>query len=387
MHAINSSRSSEVSIEASTAIPDSTNSIHIVRRYGKVGGMEHYVWELTHSLAAAGHRVKVVCENQFHPLEDITGNGSIEILTIGKIWPRKPRWIHMMRFSGHVHRLIRFMDTTQWVIHSHEIIDVHDVTTFHGNSIKSRNRSPLDRFSPRIRAWENFERRELTISDSQRIFPVSPIVASTLADFYPECAGRLEKPAYPGVSARFNNIQRKTNGKVLGFIGVEWKRKGLDILCPVVASLRREDPEISLVVAGCTPDDVSNLFHDWQSGYELMGWVADPLEFFRNIDALVLPARAEPFGMVVAEANAAGIPVVVSSNCGIAEFVTGNRGIVVDINQPHQITTACRSVLAQQHSPDPMGFSWDRTAQQYARVYREVMRDKARLKSQSENQI
>jgi UDP-glucose:(heptosyl)LPS alpha-1,3-glucosyltransferase len=381
MHAISSGNPAGDLVRDSAAFPDSTNSIHIVRRYGKVGGMEHYVWELTHCLAAAGHRVKIVCENQFHPLEHTTGAGRIEVRTIGSIWPRKPRWIHMLRFSEQVHRLIRFMDTTQWVVHSHEITDVHDVTTFHGNSIKSRNRSPLDRFSPRIRTWEKLERRELTMSDSQRIFPVSPVVANILADFYPECANRLEEPAYPGVSPRFSNIQRETNGKALGFIGVEWRRKGLDLLCPVVASLRREDPEISLLVAGCSPDEVSSLFQDWQSGYQLMGWVTDPLDFLSKIDALVLPARAEPFGMVVAEANAAGIPVVVSSNCGIADFVTGNRGKVVDINQPDQIMAACRSVLAQQHSTDPMGFSWDRTAQQYARVYREVIRDKARLKS------
>ena len=387
MHAASSDLPGEAIDQDSTVIPDTTNSIHIVRRYGKVGGMEHYVWELTHSLAAAGHRVKIVCEHQFHPLEDTTGAGRIEVREIGNVWPRKPRWIHMLLFSGQAHRLIRFMDTTQWVIHSHEITDVHDVTTFHGNSIKSRKPSPLDRFSPRIRTWEKFERRELTASDSQRIFPVSPVVANTLAAFYPECANRLEAPAYPGVSSRFNNIQRKTNGKTLGFIGVEWQRKGLDILCPVVASLRREDPEISLIVAGCEPGEVGHLFHDWRSGYQLMGWVADPLEFFRNIDALVLPARAEPFGMVVAEANAAGIPVVVSSNCGIAEFVTGNRGKVVDINHPDQILSACQSVLAQQHNPDPMGFSWDRTARQYVQVYMDVMRNKARLKSLSENLI
>jgi len=369
----------EVDIQDSVITSEITNSIHIVKRYGKVGGMEHYVWELTHTLAAAGHRVKIVCEYQVHPLESIPGAKRIEVLTIGKIWPLKPRWIHMLRFSAQAHRLIKFMNTKQWVIHSHEITDVHDVTTFHGNSIKSRKPSPLDRFSPRIQTWERFERRELTLSASQRIFPVSPIVANTLASHYPECRDRLEDPAYPGVSPQFTNIQRSSSGKTLGFIGVEWYRKGLDILCPVVASLRDEDPEISLGVAGCVSNEVSHLFRDWDGGYQLMGWVSDPLEFFRRIDVLVLPARAEPFGMVVAEANAAGIPVVVSSQCGIAEFVTGNRGKVVEITQPEQIKAACQSVLAQNQSPDSMGFSWDRTAQQYLRVYGQVMRNKENL--------
>lgn len=36
--------------------------IHIVRRYGPVGGMERYVWELTLNLRALGHEVLVLCE-------------------------------------------------------------------------------------------------------------------------------------------------------------------------------------------------------------------------------------------------------------------------------------------------------------------------------------
>ena len=40
---------------------------------------------------------------------------------------------------------------------------------------------------------------------------------------------------------------------------------------------------ISLVVAGCVPNEISHLFRDWDGGFQLMGWVSDPLEFFRRI--------------------------------------------------------------------------------------------------------
>ena len=36
--------------------------IHIVRRYGPVGGMERYVWETTRELTKLGHQVQVLCE-------------------------------------------------------------------------------------------------------------------------------------------------------------------------------------------------------------------------------------------------------------------------------------------------------------------------------------
>ena len=38
---------------------------HVVRRYGPVGGMERYVWELTHALSKLGVNVTVVCEKCF----------------------------------------------------------------------------------------------------------------------------------------------------------------------------------------------------------------------------------------------------------------------------------------------------------------------------------
>ena len=42
----------------------SLRSVHIVRKYGPFGGMERYVWELTHALRALGEPVSVICEEQ-----------------------------------------------------------------------------------------------------------------------------------------------------------------------------------------------------------------------------------------------------------------------------------------------------------------------------------
>ncbi len=349
-----------------------SRSIHIVRNYGKTGGMERYVWELTHSLARAGHQVKIVCERQEQALELRRDCRRLQVNTVGAVWPSKPRWIAMGRFANRVDRLFRTMDTTGWVIHSHEIIGVHDVATFHGTSIRARRFTLLDRLSPRIRTWERFERLELTGSPDQRILPVSHHVADSLLAHYPECANRLESPVYPGVSNEFSDISRTTDGKTLGFIGREWRRKGLDFLVTAVAVLRRQDPEISLLVAGCDPAEVRHLFRDWNSGYRLMGWV-DPVELYRQIDGLVLPARAEPFGMVAAEANAAGIPVVVSTNCGIAPMITDSRGRVVNLDQLGHLESACRSVLKLRETSDQIGLTWSNLASQHGRIYSRVM--------------
>ncbi len=48
-----------------------------------------------------------------------------------------------------------------------------------------------------------------------------------------------------------------------------------------------------------------------------------PLDLYREADVFVLPSAGESFGMVAAEAAAAGTPVVVTDRCGVAEFLGG----------------------------------------------------------------
>jgi hypothetical protein len=74
--------------------------IHVVRRYGPVGGMERYVWELTRELAQLGHRVSVICE-RCH-VEKPEG---IAVYELGEIAPR-PRWLSLLRFGRRVERFL-----------------------------------------------------------------------------------------------------------------------------------------------------------------------------------------------------------------------------------------------------------------------------------------
>lgn len=113
-----------------------TSSIHIVRQYGRSGGMERYVWELTHALARQDQQVMVVCEKLHEPV-----GANIEVIELGQVKP-KPRWLSMLRFSARVSNFFKGFDSAGWVIHSHERTAVHQVTTFHGPPILSRKNAP-----------------------------------------------------------------------------------------------------------------------------------------------------------------------------------------------------------------------------------------------------
>jgi glycosyltransferase involved in cell wall biosynthesis len=67
----------------------------------------------------------------------------------------------------------------------------------------------------------------------------------------------------------------------------------------------------------------------------------------RQALAVILPSvYLEAFGLVVAEALALGVPVVVSDRAGAASLVEqGQNGFVVDMAQPQQLRSSCAALM------------------------------------------
>jgi glycosyltransferase involved in cell wall biosynthesis len=73
---------------------------------------------------------------------------------------------------------------------------------------------------------------------------------------------------------------------------------------------------------------------------EFLGFVS-PREFFEQIDILILPSWEEPFGIVLLEAMASGIPVIAANKGGPAEIA---RGILIPPRDPTALANAIRSI-------------------------------------------
>lgn len=104
-------------------------------------------------------------------------------------------------------------------------------------------------------------------------------------------------------------------GPVLGFLGGADPRKGGDLILDAMA----REPELFLVHAGPSPLDNSAdaLFGRTRS----LGHLSDVTSMLDAVDVLMVPSRFEPFGLVVAEAAARGVPVLVSERVGVAPLV------------------------------------------------------------------
>lgn len=117
-------------------------------------------------------------------------------------------------------------------------------------------------------------------------------------------------------------LPERPNGRRVGFLGRLGTDKGVDLVARVLAS----GADTSLVVAGddrWVPDDqrkpVAIALDALGDRVSRLGRVA-PEEFFAQVYLGAFPSRApESFGLVVAEAMAAGVPFVISDAGALPE--------------------------------------------------------------------
>ena len=303
--------------------------IHVVRRFGCVGGMESYVWNLTHGLVRSGVDIAVICEEVHGEPSDL-----IEICLVGKALSKR-RWRAMLGFRATVQLQIEAnFRRREFVIHSHERSLNHQVTTFHGPPIRAESSfSLINSLSPRIRAWHRMEREEVSSESVKFVLPVSDQIRKSLVNNHSGITKKTIFIGWPGVNIEKNSYGLPTSNGAQSsrflFVGKEWKRKGLDLAIRLVARYQNQiNSEATLDVYGPLKSDLPRRLRD-SSIVNFEGWRNEiPWEQY---SVLIHPARQEPFGMVVAEARQKGIPALVSKQVGAAEV--GFDGVVaIDFN-------------------------------------------------------
>jgi glycosyltransferase involved in cell wall biosynthesis len=139
-------------------------------------------------------------------------------------------------------------------------------------------------------------------------------------------------------------------GPVVGFVGRIEPRKGPLDLVRAAAQIRAGAPEARIVLVGDDPYDSAPEYAArvrQADGVEHVPWVPDGAAVMRHLDVLVAPSRQEPFGTVLAEAMAAGTPVVATRVGGLAEVVAdGVTGRLVTPGRPDELAAAVLEVLA-----------------------------------------
>jgi glycosyltransferase involved in cell wall biosynthesis len=153
-----------------------------------------------------------------------------------------------------------------------------------------------------------------------------------------------------------------------------WPHKNHDRLFEAFALLRRERPELRLVLTGGGHTGLP------PEGVEVRGLVSEDelIDLYRHAAALVFPSLYEGFGQPPLEAMACGCPVACSNVASLPEIVE-EAARLFDPNDPDAIADAVRDVLATPDEWSARGlerarlFSWDATARAHDSVYRELL--------------
>jgi glycosyltransferase involved in cell wall biosynthesis len=139
-------------------------------------------------------------------------------------------------------------------------------------------------------------------------------------------------------------------GLKLLYVGRVSKEKNLQLLGRAFKSLMRSHPGLKLVIVGDGPylgemrremADTPCLFTGYLAGEELA-------EVYASCDLFVFPSTTDTFGNVVLEAQASGLPVVVTDAGGPKEnVIDGVTGVIVPGDDEEGLCNAIARLLAR----------------------------------------
>jgi UDP-glucose:(heptosyl)LPS alpha-1,3-glucosyltransferase len=315
-----------------------------------------------------------------------------------------PRWLRPVSFAWFAERAVARGGHD--IVHSHDRVFSFDFLTHHGlphelwiREVRQKKPSLFDRAT----AW--VEKRGIQASPDAVLLPVSRFSLDGLKRCFslPEKRFRM---IHPAISLdRFRSLDRsecrrsirrhyqlQETDVVLLFVGMNFETKGLKRVLEGLSAFTdrgRTHPELKLLVVG--KGDVRRYR---QAAGELgvarrtvfTGPVLPVEPIFMASDISVLLSHLEPFGIVVLEAMAAGLPVLVSETVGAAEILThGKEGFILSAeNLTEEMCDALAALMAPTVRKKMAGHAlgtvqahdWDDRTAELLALYRERWRFK-----------
>lgn len=362
------------------------------------GGAERYAIALVEQLAEK-HDIHVFAQSIEHDWPGVSYHRVSMPL-------RRPRWFNQLWFAK----------TTWWatrkgfdVVHSHENTWHGDVQTVHVLPVKYslfHGRTGWRRAlrwvkvlsSPRLLVYLWLERMRYAVRTGRQVVLISETLRSIFAVSYPRAMAMatlitpgIELPRLAvSVATRQDARQQlglpQDNPCIL-FVGNDFRKKGLETL---IEAMRLLPDDVVLAVVGHSAQLL--LFRqraeqvDLASRVFFLGAMKDVSPAYRAADCLAHPTREDTFAMVVLEAMAHGLPVVVSSSkyCGISGMLEngGNALILEDPHDANALAGSLRRVLEDDALGDRLGrnarafaagFEWGAIASRHEQLYRAVV--------------
>ncbi len=351
------------------------------------GGVQEHIRDLAEALIDLGHTVSVIS-----PADDdavlpgyvvpagravaVPYNGSVARLSFGPLSAnRVRRWIKDGNFD---------------VLHVHEpaapslsliacwVFDGPIVATLHGANPRSR---ALHAAEPMLRSALEKVSGRIAVSEAARTTLVHHLGGDAVLIPNGVTISRFEKAeplaGWPG------------EGGAIGFLGrMDEPRKGLPVLLRAFELIGSERPGLRLLIAGPgdTPEVIARVPEWLRDRVVLLGQVSEAVkvQVYHSVDVFCAPnTGGESFGIVLAEAMAAGAPIVASDLDAFRRVLRGGRaGELFSSGDPGDLAAAVgrllddpqrRASLSAAASAAVRDYDWSKIARDVVKVYQAVL--------------
>lgn len=390
--------------------------LHVASEYPPlpIFGLGRYVCDLSRALAAAGHEVHVLTNSMGGENQDVVDRG-VRIHRVDFPPPPKPPSPAAPVLAFNLHLQQRAHSLGREGLGNPEVVVSHDwLTALAGERLARRYKVPhvwtvhdtvVGKRSGKVVELEDQVAKGIetwVAHHADLVLVNSRAIGEEVTSAYGADPGVL-RLLYPGVDvARFDwtisgrrqeafrRVFAEPDEFLITYCGRLDLEKGIDTLINAFLILLRDVPKARLAIVGRGTLEPTIRDHIAQLGLEdsvrLHGYLEGKVleQFYRSSDLHVCPSHYEPFGLVAAEAMAAGAPVVASATGGLVDIVSSTAvgrtfpprdiGALSGILKELALDPALRERLAEAGRRHVgLRFAWPVLAEEAVRLYAEAM--------------
>ena len=282
--------------------------------------------------------------------------------------------------------IVHFQET--WGLGGHGY-EYPSVFTVHGFDSLNLTKDRPHGWRLRSRLWQIAEANGL--KNQQFVISIAPYVTRMISPLTTASITEI----WNTLDRRYFAVEKKEDANKILFLGWITPRKNPHVLVEAADRLREEFPSICFDLYGAVSNRqyASELERKIrQRGVDnhikIHGCLSQTgvIEQISSASLLILPSLQENAPMVIAEAMAAGVPVIASRRCGIPDMIIdGETGFLIDPNDVGMITDRIAQLLNDDDLRTRMGerarelaierFHPDSVARSTLDVYKRVIAD------------
>ena len=188
---------------------------------------------------------------------------------------------------------------------------------------------------------KRIENEVILSANAEKSFFMGNWVANKLKEIYPNMKDKFISVG-GGLSKEFIDIDNKKDyAKKILFVGVDFKRKGGDLLIEAFKVLKEKyDEDAELIIAGC---DVKTNYN----GIRCVGKKTreELSKLFNEANVFCMPSRFEAYGLVFIEALSYGLPIVSIDDYEMHYFVNENNGYLIKNYDKEELALALHNAI------------------------------------------